>query len=224
MIKLTEIQNKAIALLANSSLKKKFYWTGGTLLAVYYFQHRLSADLDFFSEKSFTFDEINSYIQNLKVGINQNIVYNRIHDRHEFLFEGKEPLRIEFVLYNHEKKTLKSRQKYLGVYIDSLEDIAANKVIALMDRKEPKDLFDLYFIFTKAQIPVHQLLQMVKQKFGLKISEGMFWSQTMVVLPNLKTLRPLITSGNDNQKAELLNEIDNFFQKKSREFLNKSLI
>ena len=224
MMKLTEIQNKAIALFANSQLKDKFYWTGGTLLAVYYFQHRFSTDLDFFSEKPFTFDEINSYIQNLKESTHQNIVYNRIYDRHEFLFEGKEPLRIEFVLFNHEKKTLKSRQQYLGIYIDSLEDIAANKVIALMDRKEPKDLFDLYFIFTKAQIAISQLLQMVEQKFGLKISESMFWSQSMVVLPNLKTLQPLIISDSDNQKTELLNEIDTFFKNKSREFLNKNLI
>jgi len=38
------------------------------------------------------------------------------------------------------------------VLVDSLEDIAANKIMALFDRNDPKDLVDLYFFLTKKNI------------------------------------------------------------------------
>jgi len=52
-MKLTKTQEKAISHLANSPLAKKFYWTGGTLLAYHYLHRRRSLDLDFFSKEEF---------------------------------------------------------------------------------------------------------------------------------------------------------------------------
>lgn len=148
MIKLTTGQKIAIKQLANSSLKNIFYWTGGTLLSVYYFHHRLSYDLDFFSEKPFSFDQVRDLSLKIqKLGHFIGVSFKKIYDRYEFIFVNKEKLRIEFVYYNHKKKSLKKRKQFMGVYIDSLEDIAANKVLALLDRNEAKDLFDILFYF-----------------------------------------------------------------------------
>ena len=150
MKELTKEQLLAISLLSTSPLVNKYYLTGGTLLSHRYLHHRLSLDLDFFTDQPVIFKEINNWINILrKKGNFTNITNQKIYDRWEFLLEGKNPLRIEFVYYSHDKKTIKKRVKFLGVYIDSLEDIAANKIISLMDRNEPKDLFDIYYLLTQ---------------------------------------------------------------------------
>lgn len=224
-MKLSSAQEKAISLLAASPLAEKFYWTGGTLLSFYYLHHRNSLDLDFFSEKEFPFDEINQLVEKIKneIGFNK-INYKKIFDRWEFIFQNSEILRIEFVYYNHEKKTLNKRAKLLGVYIDSLEDIAANKTMAYFDRNEPKDLFDLYFLLTKKDFSVQKLLELTLQKFGVEFTQSLFWSEAFKALPLLHTLKPLIEKQSDQEKENLIRKIEEFFQEGSSAFLRKNLI
>lgn len=221
MIDLTKEQKIAIRLLSESNLKDKFYWTGGTLLANYYFHHRYSYDLDFFSNEEIKFDEVNALAQVIKKkGGFQSLSFQRIYDRFEFLFNNKKNLRIEFVFYNHEKKTLKERKEYLGVFIDSLEDIAANKYIALVDRNEPKDLFDLFYIFTKGRITPQKLIKLAEKKFGVLIPEDQLWSRAILITPELWRIKPLVV-GDEAEKADLLKKIEFYFKEKSREYLNR---
>lgn len=223
MFKLTKGQKIAISLLAESNLSDKFYWTGGTLLAAYYFQHRMSYDLDFFSETNFTFKEVNPFVQSLKKELGtEEVDYKRILDRYEFMFKNKEALRIDFVLYNNEKKTLKKRKRYLGLLIDSLEDISANKTISLLDRKEPKDLFDIYFILTKSGISAKEILDFTEKKFGVRVSEDVLWSHSMTTLSKLKELKPIMLGG-EKEKEELIYDIESFFRERSRKFLHSWL-
>lgn len=223
-MKLSNTQEKAISILASSTLAEKFYWTGGTLLSYYYLNHRNSLDLDFFSEKEFVFDEINQLANKIKDEMGfKKINFKKIFDRFEFIFENSEILRIEFVYYNHEKKTLKKRPKLLGLYIDSLEDIAANKVMAYFDRNEPKDLFDLYFILTKKDFSVQKLLELALQKFGVEFTESLFWSEAFKSLPLLHTLKPLMEKQSDQQKENLIKIIEAYFKKSSSIFLRENL-
>jgi len=51
---LTARQKKVLSFVKeNPYLTDRFYFTGGTALSYYYLHHRLSEDLDFFSEKEF---------------------------------------------------------------------------------------------------------------------------------------------------------------------------
>lgn len=221
-MKLSNTQKKAISILASSPLAENFYWTGGTLLSYYYLNHRNSLDLDFFSEKEFVFDEVNQLAKKIKNEIGfEKINFKKIFDRFEFIFENSEILRIEFVYYNHEKKTLKKRSKLLGLYIDSLEDIAANKVMAYFDRNEPKDLFDLYFILIKKDFSVQKLLELAHQKFGVEFTESLFWSEAFKSLSLLHTLKPLIEKQSDQEKENLIREIERYFKDGSSTFLNE---
>lgn len=221
---LTETQKKALSLLASSSLKDKFYWTGGTLLAYHYLNHRKSLDLDFFSENRFSFEEINHFAQDLKKKIGfKKIEFQKIFDRFEFLFQNKEILRIEFVYYNQEKKTLQKREKLLGVYVDSLENIAANKVLAYFDRNEPKDLFDIYFLIIKAEFTPQKLLQLAYQKFDIKFGESLFWSESFRGISSLRKLKPLMLEDNEKKKEKILSEIEGFFCKGSKRYLEQVL-
>lgn len=220
---LTQKQKLAIDLLAKSPLREIFYWTGGTLLAYHYLHHRKSIDLDFFSEKKFSLEEVNRFTQELKEKGSFAIVhYQKIFDRHEFILENGEHLRLEFVYYNHEKKTLRKRGLLEGVYIDSIDDIAANKIMAYFDRNEPKDLFDIYFLIHKAGFTPLRLLKLTQQKFGISFNEASFWSEAFKSFPLLHTLEPLILeTGNDKRKL-LLKSIENYFQEGSAQFLRKN--
>lgn len=221
---LSDTQKLAIELMAHSSLREIFYWSGGTLLAYHYLHHRSSIDIDFFSEKKFSLERVNSFTQELKEkGSFTSIHYQKIFDRYEFLLEGKESLRIEFVYYNHEKKTLHKRETLLGIYIDSLDDLAANKVMAFFDRNEPKDLFDIYFLIHKANFSPQRLLRLVEEKFGVTFNEASFWSEAFKSFPLLHTLKPLLLEKQSNHQKDILKTIEDYFQQSSAEFLRKNL-
>lgn len=222
-IDLTSGQRKAIDLLAQSSLRDIFYWTGGTLLSYHYLHHRKSLDIDFFSASRFSFEDINHFAQTLKKeGGFRKVSYQKIFDRFEFLFENGEVLRVEFVYYNDEKKQIKERGKLLGIVVDSLEDVAANKVMAYLDRNEPKDLFDIYFLLTKGGFTPQKLLVLAAQKFGVEIPESLFWSEAFKSLPLLSELAPLL----DNvvsEKKELFRQIEVYFKDGSSRFLRNNV-
>lgn len=222
---LTPGQTIALKLLASSPLKDKFYWTGGTLLSYHYLQHRLSLDLDFFTETPFSFEEISTFIENLKFrGEFKKVKYEKIYDRWEILYENHEDkLRIEFVYYNHEKKTLGKRELFLGVLIDSLEDIAANKTMAYFDRNEPKDLFDIYFLINKAKFTPRKLLELVKCKFGVRFDLALFWSEAFKGLPLFYTLSPLLLINSETEKEILLQKVATYFKTESSKYLRSKL-
>ncbi|MBI2335028.1 nucleotidyl transferase AbiEii/AbiGii toxin family protein [Candidatus Daviesbacteria bacterium] len=223
-MKLTTGQKIALDLIAKSPITNKFYWTGGTLLAYYYFQHRKSEDLDFFTKEEFSFDEVNQFVQNLKgkAGF-KSVEYQKIFDRHKFLLKNKEILKVEFVYYNHHRNTLGRRKKVLGVWADSLKDIAANKTLAYFDRNEPKDLFDIYFLLTKGRFTSKQLLGLVFKKFGVKLPESLFWSESFKNIKLLFTIKPLLLEKNNKEQMRLLNTIDNYFKDQSAQFLRDTL-
>jgi predicted nucleotidyltransferase component of viral defense system len=51
---LTRDQKDLLLRFRDSPLCRRFYLTGGTALAAFYLHHRLSEDLDFFSENVFS--------------------------------------------------------------------------------------------------------------------------------------------------------------------------
>lgn len=216
------IQKKVLDLFKKSPLVKKFYWTGGTLLAEIYLHHRKSLDLDFFSEQKINYLEIIKFIKILQKELNLGkIEEKKIFDRHEFFLHNKEKIRIEFVLYDYPALSL--RKKINGIFIDSLDDIVANKTMAFFDRNDPKDLFDIYFIIFKKKYLPKKLLQLVKKKFGVEFSESGFWSESFKMSKNLDNLKPLLLFGSQKEKTDLIKEIKEYFSSQSVKYLNKTL-
>lgn len=213
------IQEKVLEIFKKSPLCQKFYWTGGTLLSFVYLHHRLSQDLDFFSDKPFSYGEVLKFVQTLKKKLKLSRIEGRkIHDRHEFLLKDKEVLRLEFVLFEH--PSLKPRKKYKGILVDSLDDIAANKVMAFFDRNDPKDLFDLYFLLAEKRYKVKELLKLTEKKFGVLFSESTFWSESYKAMKELKTLKPLLLTKTENGKQKLIKKIKEYFISHSTKYLH----
>lgn len=211
------IQKKVLDLFKESDLNGRFYWTGGTMLSSVYLKHRLSVDLDFFSDEPFNYNDVTGFINNLKKSINAlRVDEKKIHDRYEFFLRNSENVRLEFVFYNFPKQKL--RKKWQGVFVDSLDDIAANKTMAFFDRNEVKDLFDVYFLIEKGKFTPQKLLKLVEEKFGVKFSEGSFWSNGFRFFDKLENLTPLLETKN---KDEILPEIKDYFAKNSKRFLDK---
>lgn len=153
----------------NSYISENFYLTGGTALAEYYLKHRYSDDLDFFTEKRDADNLVlDIFVSEIKTRLGfASVEYRKIHDRRIFFFKKNNgELKVEFTAYPYPK--LQTRKKSGLVDIDSLYDISANKLTALIDRIEVKDFVDLYFVFNETDFTLEKLLAGVKEKFGLQ--------------------------------------------------------
>lgn len=58
---LNSFQRKVLQLFKTSILSKKFYLSGGTALAEFYLKHRLSKDLDFFTQEELSLEELKKF-------------------------------------------------------------------------------------------------------------------------------------------------------------------
>ena len=214
---LSSLQKITLAEFARSPLKK-FYWTGGTALAAVYLQHRYSQDLDFYTQDLFTHQEVFMFVHNLKKAAKlSRIEEKHIYDRWEFFVHNENSVRLEFVRYAFQH--LKKPKSWQGITVDSLDDIAANKTMALLERNEPKDVFDLYFLLKKGGYGVSKLLRMVERKFGVRYDAGLFWSEAHKSLKDLRALTPMVAAKTTSQKKQLLRKIENFVGDHSSRYL-----
>ena len=165
---LTQDQKTVLRLFSEETSLNTFYLSGGTALAEYYLQHRDSDDLDFFSDTPIDISAIEFFIQKLTKHLEAKTArFERIHDRRVFFIERKDvDLKIEFSLYPF--SALEKRKVIHNIQIDSKRDIAANKLAALLDRFEPKDFVDLYFLLQDRMI--ENIRSDVEKKFGLTVS------------------------------------------------------
>ncbi len=221
MPELTSLQKKVLKLFSDSDLKERFYWTGGTALSTLYLQHRRSEDLDFFSDEPFSHDQVLRFVRKLKRQLNlDEVEEQKIFDRWEFFLHNEDELRLEFVFYDHEN--IKARNKWKGIEVDSLEDIAVNKVMTLFERNDPKDVVDLYYLLTEEGYEVKELLDKTKEKFGVKFNEDSFWSESCRIIEDLDGVTPLLEK-NKTERKEIINAIKDYFLSKSSDYLDKKL-
>jgi len=144
-----------------------FYLTGGTALSAFYLHHRLSEDLDFFTEEDVEAELILTFLRSIpKV---QELKIERKFDRKTFLvsYLSGDQLRAEFTKYPF--KTINSFKTVEGIQVDSMGDILVNKLIALTDRKDIKDYVDIYFILKEyPELSIDEMIEKTEQKFGIK--------------------------------------------------------
>ena len=73
--------------------------------------------------------------------------------------------------------------------IDSLKDILVNKLMAVTDRREPKDFVDLYFALrSRSDLNIDDLAQATESKFGVKGVKYVLRGRFVEALPPLGTL------------------------------------
>lgn len=139
----------------------KLYLTRGTALARFYFQHRLSEDLDFFT----TTDDLKLIANDLRLRLLERgftvqadkleVYFARLYVQVENTY-----LKLEFAKEFNLVDPLQMAPQ--GIYINSLNDLGANKITAFEDRAAIKDIIDLYYITQR--LPFAQLFQLADQK------------------------------------------------------------
>ena len=160
-------------------LRENFYLTGGTALSEFYYQHRLSEDLDFFNTNS----EINQIT--IEVFLRKNFPELGITGIKKTVFLGlvtyilnfsdNQQLKIDFNYYPFPR--IEPGKKYHGLSIDSVYDIAANKLHTMFMRPRSRDYVDLYFILTRENYSLDRLIIDAKTKFDWHIDKVTLASQ-----------------------------------------------
>lgn len=218
---LGRIQKIILEALADSPLRECFYWTGGTLLAERYLQHRKSFDVDLFTDKPFRYEEVLPFVRQIKRRTKLAVVeQQKVHDRWEFFIHNHEEVRFEFVHYDF--PTLKSRARWQGVLVDSLDDLAANKTMALIERHEPKDVVDVYFLITKAGFQPSRLLKLAHKKFGLRIDDTTLLGEILHGAKRLSEIKTML-HGTSREQSATLTAIQDYFKTMSVKHLRKRL-
>ena len=192
---LTHTQKTALSLVGDDPALRRFYLSGGTALSAFFLQHRVSDDLDFFTPNSVPLADVSKTVQKIKQAIGaQEVRSDRLHDRHLFFFELPDgELKLEFSQYPFDTLEPLVLNADHHVYLDSLRDIAANKLMALLDRFDPKDFVDLYFLLQSRTLQAMQADAEVK--FGVKIGDLFLGSELAKVrrveaLPKMQNHSP----------------------------------
>ncbi len=189
---LTSSQEQFLNFFKSSELSRYFYFTGGTALSQFYLQHRYSYDLDFFTEEknALEIDKILSFLHSLPD--TKEIKYEKIYDRRLFFLKlTGEDIKVEFSLYPF-KRIVKSK-RIDGLTIDSFGDLFVNKLMALSDRDEEKDLIDIYFILKdKGNDYILWGLEKVKEKFQVDGVQYIIQRKFMDLPKNLENMPYLI--------------------------------
>lgn len=158
-------QNRIISALEGKM--DNFYLAGGTALSLVYFNHRLSDDLDFFTQE-FHAQRVREIIKYLKESTGKSIILtgeNLSQSSAEMMVYNIEVsksvfLKIDFV--RDVLPLLKPVKPYKCIKVLSIEDIYLRKIFAVSGlpaktdeigrrkfiggRQEAKDLFDIYFL------------------------------------------------------------------------------
>ena len=211
---LTEEQIKFIKLFSLTPLKDSFFLTGGTALSEFYLQHRLSEDLDFFTEEPaqvpFVLPHIKKICEELKVKLEIRKQF-RTYIEIFIYFGEKNIVKCDFAQDSPYRLEQKMLQEQYGIFSDNLLDISCNKLSALFDRSDAKDFVDIYFLH-RDYINFNDLLVQAKKKhIGLDdywLSASLKNVEKISFLP--KMLKPL-----------KLEEMKSFFNKKARELIKK---
>ena len=150
---------------ANSNIQRYFYLSGGTALSEYYLHHRLSEDLDFFTETEIDPISIQSFLKSIssragikKVDFQQSFNRNLI-----YLHFDNEIVKTEFTYYPFTQ--LEQSKTADGIKIDSLLDIAVNKTFTIYQKPRGRDFIDLYLIIKEKEWSFTDLRKKARSKF-----------------------------------------------------------
>ena len=145
---------RAIELVSGTPIIKKAYLAGGTALALH-LGHRISVDLDFFTQEE----------------LDENILAADLSSLQEFKEEGKAWRTIwgkvgetKFSLFYYKYPLLAPTHSFMGINVLDLRDIAAMKIQALGDRGAKRDFIDLFFLAKTYSLD--EMLDFYNQKYG----------------------------------------------------------
>ncbi len=157
-----------LALLGRLKILNQAYLGGGTALALQ-MGHRVSYDLDFFTDKEFKAQIFLKKMSQIKPyrheGISWGTVLGKLGD-------------VKFSLFYYPYPLLKQPTRFKNVRIADMADIAAMKIAAISERGAKRDFIDLYFILRK--ISFNQVFNFYDKKYGKLFSNLVHIKKSLV--------------------------------------------
>ena len=158
------------AIAAEKQITSRFYLSGGTALAEYYLHHRLSEDLDFFSEEEIDVEGLSALIKKVsaKAGIAE-VTFEQSFNRNLFFLRMPDStVKTEFTYYPFPCIEKGLHEAMLA--IDSLLDIAVNKLFTISQKPRSRDFIDLFCILQKhPEWAIDELILKAQAKFDYHI-------------------------------------------------------
>ncbi|MBL7086019.1 MAG: nucleotidyl transferase AbiEii/AbiGii toxin family protein [Candidatus Cloacimonetes bacterium] len=179
--KLYPLQDSFLSVI--QKIDQKFYLTGGTVVSRVYLHHRFSDDLDFFVND---IPEFNLWVDRILNAVAKSKEWELDISLREERFarcliidKGIE-LKLEFINDVPSHIGLIRNHPILG-RIDSPENILANKVTAIVDRNEPKDIVDIWGFCTKMGLSLSEALKNADSKaagiFPLDVARILYFAE-----------------------------------------------
>jgi predicted nucleotidyltransferase component of viral defense system len=165
MIMASSLDQQLVRLLQCNILPVRSYLAGGT--AVYfYLRHRLSLDLDFFTETRFTAE---IFLSKMKSCFDEVAVESLEQDT---LILFLSPEKIKFSLFQYPYPLLSPTVacpmgEGLICSLASLRDIAAMKAVAINQRGSIKDFIDLFYLLRETGLDFSAVSRLAIEKYGL---------------------------------------------------------
>ena len=165
-MRLTEIQRSVLEEIVRSGITEKFYLAGGTALMMRY-HHRFSEDFDFFllPDEKFNF---------LRILSNLSETYILDQKEDTLIFE-KNTVRCSFFRYDCQLLGPVVKVQGYGVRAASDEDIASMKAIAIIQRGEKKDFFDLWYLMRHHEWMIEDIVGFCRTKYGEHFNPGLLF-------------------------------------------------
>ena len=198
---------RAIQLVTGVTEIKRAYLAGGTALALQ-IGHRISVDLDFFTEQKFNEEETSKKLSFLpgfvKDGVTQWTVWGKIGQT-------------RFSMFYYEYPLLEKTVPFEGIQLASLPDIAAMKIHAIEDRGTRRDFVDVYFLSKKYTF--EEMLSFYQKKYT--VLEDHLYSI-------LRSLDYFEDAEQEKQMPQMLidlswEEIKEYFRKETNKLTEKKL-
>lgn len=200
----------------NEFIAQNFYLTGGTALAGFYLNHRYSEDLDFFSENEFDVLQIDIALQKIrkKLGVSK-IDFQQSYNRNIFFLNfGEIAVKTEFTYFPFRR--IETGKKEYGIQIDSLLDIAVNKLFSVYQRTQARDYVDLYAIVKKTDYIIEDLIKKARSKFDFHIDFLQLGSQFVKAGETKDYPRMIVKIEPD--------ELEEFFLTEAKKLKNKIIV
>ncbi len=140
--------------IADFTVKNNFYLAGGTALALH-LGHRISVDLDFFSQEKIDIFKLKQDL--IELGFKYK-VQNEGEGTLDLIIND---VKVSFLEYRY--SVLNSFEVYSGVNIASVMDIACMKITAISSRGSKKDFFDIWIILK--QFSLREIFDAIERKF-----------------------------------------------------------
>lgn len=153
----------------NRRIADRFYLTGGTPLAAFYLHHRYSEDLDFFSEHDIDIAGLDVFFKTNRstLGI-KKIDFQQSYNRNLFFLSyTDETLKTEFTYFPFPR--IEKAPREYGVSVDSVLDIAVNKLFTIYQRTQARDYIDLYLLCRERKFALNDIIKKARQKFDWHI-------------------------------------------------------